>query len=140
MNHVSHVLSLVLKTCQNPNPRDVHLRDIFLAAIHPSHHSKNVRHSFQHSDHRVLQFSGFTSNMFLFQQGWSHQSYQLKLQKRSHGNLSAVHFQSVCTNILAYTFLLYQNFYFQTCSCSIYYESGLYFDQCIFLHFLQVIK
>ena len=131
---MNHVLFLVLKTCLNPNPGDAQLKDISLTAKHPSHQSKKakkVRHRSQHSDHRVLQFSGFTSNMFLGQQGWSHQPYQLILQKHLHGNLNDVHVQNVCTNVLAYTVLLYQNFYFQTSSCSIYYEIGLQFDQCI---------
>ena len=54
MNFVSHVLFLVLKTCQNSNPGDVQLRDISLAARHPSHQSKKGRKHFQHSDHGVL--------------------------------------------------------------------------------------
>ena len=141
MNHITHLLFLALKTCQNLNPGDARLEDITLAARYPSHQSKKVRDRFQYSNHRVVQFSGFTSSMFLFQQGRSHQSNQLILQKRLHGNLNDVHFQNVCTNVLAHSFLIFQNFYFQTCSCSIYYESGLQFDKCIvFLHFLQVIK
>ena len=70
MNHVSHVLSFAQKTCQNPNPGDALLRAISLAARHPS----QVRHNFEHADHRVLQFSGFASSMFLFFVGWSPQS------------------------------------------------------------------
>ena len=115
MNHRSHVLFLVLKICQKPNPGDEQLRGVSLAARHPSNQSKKVRHRFQHSDHnKVLQFSGFTSSIFLFKQGWNHQSYQLVLQKSCHGNLNDIHSQNVCTNILAYTVLLYQNFYFYT--------------------------
>ena len=40
---MNHVLFLVLKTCQNPNPGDAKLRDIALAAKHPSHQSKKVK-------------------------------------------------------------------------------------------------
>ena len=54
MNHISHVLFLAPKTCQNPNPGDAELKDIPLAARHPSFQCKKVRHRFQHSDHRVL--------------------------------------------------------------------------------------
>ena len=115
MNYRSHDLYLVLKIRQTPNPRDEQLRDVSLAARDLSNHSKKVRHLFQHSDHRVLQFSGFTCSIFLFKQGWSRQSYQLALQKIYHGNLNDIYFQNVCTNILAYT-VLYQNFYFYT-SC-----------------------
>ena len=61
---------------------------------------------------------GFASSMFLFEQGWSHQSYQLVLQKRRRRNLNDIHFQNVCTNVLvlaciAYTVLFYENFYFR---------------------------
>ena len=40
---MNHVLFLVLKTCQNPKPGDAKLRDISLAAKHPSHQSKKVK-------------------------------------------------------------------------------------------------
>ena len=59
MNHVIHALILVLKACQNPNTGDDQL-----AVRHPSHQSKKVRHRFQHSDHMVLQFSGFAFASF----------------------------------------------------------------------------
>ena len=51
---MNHVLFLVLKTCQNPNLGDAQLKNISLAARHPSHQSRNIKHRFQHSDHRVL--------------------------------------------------------------------------------------
>ena len=35
MNHISHALFLVLKTCQNPNPGDAQRRDISLSARRP---------------------------------------------------------------------------------------------------------
>ena len=135
LNHRSHVIFLVLNIYQNPNPGEEQLRDIFLTAINPSssHQRKKVRHRFQHSDRRVVQFSGFSSSMFLLQQGWGHQSYQLVLQKPCHGNLTDTHFQNVCTDILAYTVLLYQNFYFYT-SWSMHYKIGQQFDQCIVFH------
>ena len=41
----------------------------------------------------VLRFCIFS--MFLYQQGWSHHSYQLILQKRRHENMNHVHFQNV---------------------------------------------
>ena len=139
MNHISHVLFVVLKTCQNRNLGDTQLRDKSLTTRHPSHQSKKIFNRFQHSDHGVLQFLGFASNIFLLKQGWSHQSYQLILQKRRYGNLNDIHVQNLCTDVLAYTVLFYQNFYFQTCSCSIYYESGLQFDQCIASHQINQI-
>ena len=40
MSHISHVF--LLRTCQNPNPRDALLRDISLITRHPSHQSKNL--------------------------------------------------------------------------------------------------
>ena len=42
MNHISHALFLVLKTCQNPNPGDAQLRDISLSARRPSHQCKKL--------------------------------------------------------------------------------------------------
>ena len=48
MNHISHVLFLVLKTCQNLNSGDAQLRHVTLAARHLSHQSKKVKHRFQH--------------------------------------------------------------------------------------------
>ena len=54
MNHISHVLFLVQKTCQNPNLGDAKLRHITFAARNLSHQSKKVRHCFQRSDHRML--------------------------------------------------------------------------------------
>ena len=66
MNHITHLLFLALKTCQNRNHGDAQLEDITLAARHPSHQSKKVSDRFQYSNHRVVQFSGFTSSMFLF--------------------------------------------------------------------------
>ena len=81
MNHISHVLFLILKSYQNQNSGDAQPRDISLAARHLSHQSKKVRHRFQPSNHRVIQFSGFASSMFLFQQGRRHQSYQLNYRK-----------------------------------------------------------
>ena len=89
--------------------RDAQLRDISLRVKYSLHQSKNVRHRFQNSDYRVLQFSGFASSIFLFYQHWSHQSYQLILQKRRHGNLNDIHFQNVCTNVLACTVPFYQS-------------------------------
>ena len=41
-NHISHVLFLVLKSCQNPNPEDAQLRDIFFAARHTPFQSKKL--------------------------------------------------------------------------------------------------
>ena len=81
MNHISHALFLILKSCQNKKSGDAQPRYISLAARHLSHQSKKVRHRFQPSNHRVIQFSGFTSSMFLFQQGRRHQSYQLNYRK-----------------------------------------------------------
>ena len=43
----------------------------------------------------------------------SYPIYHLILQKGCHGNLNDFHFQNTCTNILVYTALLYQNFYFK---------------------------
>ena len=40
---MNHVLFLVLKTWQSSNPGDIKLRDISLAAKHPSHQSKKVK-------------------------------------------------------------------------------------------------
>ena len=54
MNHITHLLFLALKTCQNLNPGDAQLEDINLAARHPSHQSKKVRDRFQYSNHRVV--------------------------------------------------------------------------------------
>ena len=54
MNDVSHVLSLILKTCENPNSEDAQIKDISLATRHPSHQSKILRHRIQRSDHRLL--------------------------------------------------------------------------------------
>ena len=48
MNHITLVLFLALKTCQNPNPGDAQIRDISLAARHSSHQSNTIRHRFQH--------------------------------------------------------------------------------------------
>ena len=42
MNHISHALFLVLKTCQNPNPGDAQRRDISLSARRPSHQCKKL--------------------------------------------------------------------------------------------------
>ena len=63
--------------------------------------------------------------MFLFKQCQSHQLYQLLLQKRLRGNLNDFHFQKDCTDVLACTVFLFQNFYFY------YYGSSLQFGQCI---------
>ena len=38
---MNHVLFLVLKACQNPNPGDAKQRDI--SSKHPSHQSKKVK-------------------------------------------------------------------------------------------------
>ena len=46
-------------------------------------------------------------------------------------HLNHFHFQNFGTNNFAYTVFLYQNVQFQTCGCSMYYESGLLFDKCI---------
>ena len=40
MNHITLVLFLVLKTCQNPNPGDTQLKDISIATRPPSHQRK----------------------------------------------------------------------------------------------------
>lgn len=109
--HVSHVLFHIPKASQKPNPGDAQLSVISLATTHPRHQSKNVRRCFQHSDHMMLQFARFASNAFFFQSCWSHQSYQQILDKRRHGNLYDVHSQNVCTNVLVYIRLLYQNFF-----------------------------
>ena len=41
MNHINHVLFLVLKTCPNPNSRDIQLRVTSLASRHSSHQGKS---------------------------------------------------------------------------------------------------
>ena len=47
MNHINHVLFLILKTCQDPNPRDVQLRDIFFLVRHPPHKRKKIDATFK---------------------------------------------------------------------------------------------
>ena len=42
MDHLSHVLFLVLKTYQNQNPGDAQLRDISFVARHNSHQSRKL--------------------------------------------------------------------------------------------------
>ena len=42
MNHINHVLLLILRTCQSQNPADAQLRDILIAAIHPPLQNKRL--------------------------------------------------------------------------------------------------
>ena len=42
MNHINHVLLLVLRTCQSQSPGDAQLRDLPLATIHPPLQSKRL--------------------------------------------------------------------------------------------------
>ena len=109
-----YVLFFVLKSCQIPNPRDVQLMDTSFVANHPSQQNKSVGHRFQYLDHRAPQFLQLASSIFLFQQGFSRQSYQLILPKRRNGNVNDVQFQNVFTNVLVYNVLIYQNFYLST--------------------------
>ena len=84
MNHISHVLFLVLKTCQNPNPAEAKLRDTSRAARHPSHQSEkldtvfNIQtiecYSFQGSHPVRLSFSRAGVISLINRKRWSRKS------------------------------------------------------------------
>ena len=76
MNRMSHVLFLVLKTCQNRNPRGSWVRDISLAARHPSYRDKKLDTAL---NIQTIGCYSFASSMFLFQWGWSNQSSFLSI-------------------------------------------------------------
>ena len=66
MNHISHVLSFVQKTYQNPNPGDALLRAISLAARDPSHKSKKLDTIFNMQTIEYFSFQGFHAVCFSF--------------------------------------------------------------------------
>ena len=71
MNHINHVLFHVLKTCQNTNPGDAHLRNVFLAAIFASLQAKMLGIIFNIQAIECYSFQG------------SHLSLLLVLQKHT---------------------------------------------------------
>ena len=66
MYHISHVLFLVLKSCQNLNPGDARLRDISLAARHSSHQSITLDTVFNFQTIGWYSFQGLHSIGFSF--------------------------------------------------------------------------
>ena len=89
MNHLSHVLFLILKICQNPNPGNAQVKDITLAAG-----VKAFSIPFQYVSLLVgLQPLLLSTNI-------------TEMLSRKP---ELLHFQDICTKVHAYTVLLYQN-------------------------------
>ena len=108
MNHLSHVLFLILKICQNPNPGNAQVKDITLAARIPTHKGKQLDTFSTFRPQSVKAFSipfQYVSLLVGLQPPLLSTNITEMLSRKPE----LLHFQNICTKVHAYTVLLYQN-------------------------------
>ena len=138
MNHISHVLFLILKKCQNPNPRNAQVRDITLAARIPRHKGKQLDTFSTFRPQCVKAFSIPFQYVSLLV-GLQPSVLSTNITEMLAQKPELLHFQNICTNAHEYSVLLYQN---QTFAMTVksqndgFLSISVYTYMCIYIYIL----